>query len=312
MLKNTLPERKGNFPEFGQGYPEFKTGSQFVEFGNMNALGFGGGMSQWSKNFIYAIEHDIVSPTILTISQKKAIDTFVKKLLFLNSLESNLFRPDNISLSKLKEVKIYVGGTSNSHKYNLVDPRDLDIAYRETYNGGTFTHNAIGVSKTGSGYIDPFITPSTFFLKDNYCITIYNRNNIASATQDWGVYQSGANMTLNSRYTDDRLFYDGPSRITVTSMTDNTGLITINNNNKIGKVYRNKTYLGGLTNYTNELATIPFYKGCVNNNGTKGFYKVLELQYASSGLAFTNETAYFLYVDAIEKLQYDLGRSLFF
>ncbi len=42
MLKNTLPERKGNFPEFGQGYPEFKSGSQFVEFGNMNALGFGG------------------------------------------------------------------------------------------------------------------------------------------------------------------------------------------------------------------------------------------------------------------------------
>lgn len=42
MLKNILPEFKGNLPEFRQGFPEFKSGSEFAEFGNMNTLGFGG------------------------------------------------------------------------------------------------------------------------------------------------------------------------------------------------------------------------------------------------------------------------------
>lgn len=49
MLKNILPEFKGNLPEFKQGFPEFKSGSEFAEFGNMNTLGFGGSETYFQK-----------------------------------------------------------------------------------------------------------------------------------------------------------------------------------------------------------------------------------------------------------------------
>jgi hypothetical protein len=42
----------------------------------------------------------------------------------------------------------FVGGTASTHKWNLKDPRDLDVAYRLSFNGG-WTHNSNGI--TGNG-----------------------------------------------------------------------------------------------------------------------------------------------------------------
>jgi hypothetical protein len=42
----------------------------------------------------------------------------------------------------------FVGGTATTHKWNLKDPRDLDVAYRLSFNGG-WTHNSNGI--TGNG-----------------------------------------------------------------------------------------------------------------------------------------------------------------
>jgi len=50
--------------------------------------------------------------------------------------------------TKMVAVYPFVGGTATSHKWNLVDPRDLDAAYRITWNGG-ITHNASGVKGNG-------------------------------------------------------------------------------------------------------------------------------------------------------------------
>jgi len=59
--------------------------------------------------------------------------------------------------TKLKAIYPFVGGTATTHKFNLKDPRDLDVAFRLAFAGG-LTHNANGV--TGNGLNG---TASTFF-----------------------------------------------------------------------------------------------------------------------------------------------------
>ena len=56
--------------------------------------------------------------------------------------------------TKMKAIYPFVGGTADTHKYNLKDPRDLDAAFRITWAGGV-THASTGVKGNGtSGYGD--------------------------------------------------------------------------------------------------------------------------------------------------------------
>ena len=58
-----------------------------------------------------------------------------------------------------KMIAIYplVGGTASSQKYNLKDPRDLDVAYRLTFGGG-WSHGSFGIGGNGvNTYADTHI-----------------------------------------------------------------------------------------------------------------------------------------------------------
>ena len=57
----------------------------------------------------------------------------------------------------------FIGGTATTTKYNLKDPRDLDVAYRMAFNG-SWTINNSGVKPTtadSANYGDSFWSPST-------------------------------------------------------------------------------------------------------------------------------------------------------
>ena len=57
----------------------------------------------------------------------------------------------------------FIGGTPTTTKYNLKDPRDLDVAYRISFNG-SWTINNSGVKPTtanSANYGDTFWSPST-------------------------------------------------------------------------------------------------------------------------------------------------------
>lgn len=51
--------------------------------------------------------------------------------------------------AKMKAVYPFVGGTAFSHKWNLIDPRNLDVAYRINWFGG-LTHDSNGVKGNGT------------------------------------------------------------------------------------------------------------------------------------------------------------------
>ena len=107
----------------------------FIPFGFMNTQAGGGGDAD-ANAFIAAA--GITDPT-----QQAAIQTLVTDL-----------KSGNV-WTKCDAIYPFVGGTATAHKFNLKDPRDLDAAYRLTFNG-TVNHTSNGMQPNGttSDYAD--------------------------------------------------------------------------------------------------------------------------------------------------------------
>jgi hypothetical protein len=75
-----------------------------------------------------------------------------------------------------------VGGTASQHKFNLKDPRDLDVAYRLTFSTG-WTHSTNGMTPNGtSAFANSFFTPSTAMPTGGDSLHYYSRTNATSVT----------------------------------------------------------------------------------------------------------------------------------
>jgi len=78
--------------------------------------------------------------------------------------------------SKMKAIYPMVGGTANTHKFNLKDPRDLNAAFRLSFIGG-WTHSITGAKPSGStGYADTFLVPNVDLTLNNAGISYYTRD----------------------------------------------------------------------------------------------------------------------------------------
>jgi len=63
--------------------------------------------------------------------------------------------------TKMKAVYPFVGGTSTTQKYNFIDARDLDVAFRLSFSGGgTFSSNGYQPNGTNA-FADTFLIPSS-------------------------------------------------------------------------------------------------------------------------------------------------------
>lgn len=75
--------------------------------------------------------------------------------------------------TKMKAIYPFVGGTATTHKWNLKDPRDLNIAFRLTFNGG-WVHSSNGVLSNGTNsFADTFLNRSVFANVNLGCQGVY-------------------------------------------------------------------------------------------------------------------------------------------
>jgi hypothetical protein len=85
--------------------------------------------------------------------------------------------------SKMKAVYPMVGGTAETHKWNLKDPRDVDAAFRLTFTGG-WTHSSTGAKGNGTnGYADTYLNPRTSLSTSNSHFCFYNRTSYVPSVQ---------------------------------------------------------------------------------------------------------------------------------
>lgn len=80
---------------------------------------------------------------------------------------------DSSLWGKFKAVYPMLGGTANSTKWNLIDPRDLDISYRLTFNGAPVFSNDGVLFTTTSDYADTHLVDSELQF-NNSAISYYS------------------------------------------------------------------------------------------------------------------------------------------
>lgn len=119
-------------------------------------------------------------------------------LTALNTAETDL--TSNNLINKIYAWWPMVGGTANTHKYNFMDARDLDVAYRLQFNGG-FTHSATGVLPNGiNSFARTYFTPSIAD-QNNLTLGYYSRTNAYGTEVEMGSADGSLYCLLEIRTT---------------------------------------------------------------------------------------------------------------
>lgn len=228
----------------------------------------------------------------------------------INSLVIDL---KSISLwTKLKAIYPFVGGTATTHKFNLKDPRDLDAAFRLSFNGG-ITHSSNGILGNGTnGYANTFISPFSQLNLNSTSISIYSRTNSIYGQGDFGVKQFSPVQTFFSGYlkfNDGKQLYllnaDAPYSTTATTNTS-LGLFTFNRpSSTTQNLYKNGTQIHTATKNVASLPLNNLYLLGINS----GEYSNKQQAFTSIGDGLTSDESLNLYT-AVQKFQTTLNRQV--
>jgi hypothetical protein len=218
--------------------------------------------------------------------------------------------------SKLKALYPFVGGTANSHKYNLKDPRDLDEAYRLNFYGG-WTHYVSGPYGNGyNSYADTNFNPFLKLNTNSSSIGVWVPNGMGN--HGFGVWSnSGANKFsiieqgggyLKSQMTSTSTEAWGILNTTSGFIMGSRTSATSNKLYRFGTLFSvHPTYGGVPHNTTVNTADYPnanFWLGKVNGNTSISYYNsAIYFAYIADGLTDTE-------ISALSSVAYTFRQSI--
>ncbi len=213
--------------------------------------------------------------------------------------------------SKMKAIYPFVGGSASTHKWNLKDPRDLDVAYRLQFING-WTHSSTGALPNGTdGYANTFLNPTTTLTINNLHMSYYSRTNNAINGFDLGVVYTGIGGTYASlKWGDGNTYY----RIGISASVARTQTSSAKNFifNKIDSgfvsMFENNVQRDDYTT-NSSLPNGLFYLGAINLDNTASLFANRQLAFASIGEGFTSTQALNFYT-AIQNFNTTLGRQI--
>lgn len=180
--------------------------------------------------------------------------------------------------TKIDAIYPFVGGTATTHKYNLKDPRDLDAAFRITFNEvANITHDSDGVQfENQTGWANTHLNSNTdlnggsgqnsnhMFCSFFNCIAQGGLDiGTSSATASWHLNSRNATNVFNTRNMSGTLNSDS-------GITDTTGVwgMSRTSSTEYNK-YKDKTrYLKTVS--TTTPPNLEVYFGGQNNQGSIG------------------------------------------
>ena len=218
----------------------------------------------------------------------------------------------------MKALYPFVGGTASSHKFNLMDPRDLDAAYRLVFTGG-WTHSATGAKPNGTNaWADTKLTPSAVQTLNSNGMGMYlGTLNTATATDPihMGVTQTASQSSMLLVNKGNTNIFARLNGTAVASSTINAlGLISSHKTSStLTTLYKNSTNVGS-GNSGGTLPTVRIAFGNVSAHasvfalyGSGWTNSEHRLTYISDGLDSTDMTNFYT---AIQAYQTTLGRNV--
>ena len=213
--------------------------------------------------------------------------------------------------TKLNAIYPMVGGTAFAHKFNLKDPRDLDVAFRLLFVN-TWTHSANGALPNGTNaYANTYLTPSVTLLINSTSLSYYSRtDNSISERYDMGAYNTPVGRTLGFLINFNNFFYsavnDGAYNQVAT--TGSAGFyLSSRTASNIKRGFKNGVLLQNTTTLSTGLPTIPIYLAQTNSNVTG--YGNKQCAFASIGTGLSDSEVA-LFNTAVQTFQTTLGRSI--
>ena len=230
----------------------------------------------------------------------------------LNAMDTSLISagllPSGTGAGKIKALYPIVGGTAATHKFNFVDPRDLDAAFRLQFNGG-WTHSTNGALPNGTNaYADTFLNASS-----NLSVSSLSFGGYTSSTENrladsyHGASPNAYLMHSFKTYSFTEYWRPNGAAINLTGGT--TGMVQANQLDSLSKIYSNNSIGASGVFAITSLPNLNMYIGGVNNNGTAAFFDnhIISYYYYADGLTDTQASNHYT---AIQTFQTTLGRAV--
>jgi predicted alpha/beta hydrolase family esterase len=220
----------------------------------------------------------------------------------LNTLETDLTTYG--LTSKMKALYPMVGGTAGKHKFNFMDARDLDAAFRLVFNGG-WTHSVNGALPNGTNaYADTKLNTSTVLSISSAHISHYART-----TPNGGVLMANDSLDCILQLSGGQLYGSlATASFSSTTQANVTGFYMVNRPNGTNqKLIRNSTILLNDSKTSTSFSNKNIFLGAYN--GGPAFPSNAEIAIASIGDGFTDTEAANFYT-AVQTFQTTLGRSI--
>jgi hypothetical protein len=188
--------------------------------------------------------------------------------------------------SKMKAIYPFVGGTSTSHSYNLVNPS----LYQITWNGGV-THNSNGITGSVNSFGNTNLSPSSALsLNSTHICSAVKVASASTGRSIMGLTDSGfANGLYIYPRLSNQIYFDVNASSGANNSLPNTvetGVFIVSRTNSTQQsAYRNGISLGTSIRNSAALSTRPISILAININGTNSNYYISgTLTFSSVGL----------------------------
>jgi len=213
--------------------------------------------------------------------------------------------------TKMKAIYPMVGGTATTHKFNLKDPRDLDVAFRLVFNGG-WTHSANGVLPNGTnGYADTKLIPNTSLSLNSTHISGYLRTNLTVnapilSSEDVSTYNNG--LYIWPKWTNGYSvrINDNTSQVDLAAADIRGFHIAIRTGVSAKKYRFNNTQIFNITTASTALNASSIYLAASRNNAN---YFNNQIAFSSIGEGLTDTESNNFYT-AVQAFQTTLSRNV--
>jgi hypothetical protein len=205
--------------------------------------------------------------------------------------------------SKMKALYPMVGGTAAKHKFNFMDARDLDAAYRLVFNGG-WTHSSTGALPNGTNaYADTKLNTSTVLSISSAHISHYART-----TPNGGVLMANDSLDCILQLSGGQLYGSLAASFSNTTQAANAAFYMVNRPNGTNqKLIRNSTILLNDSKTSTSFSNKNILLGAYNSG--PAFPSNAEVAFSSIGDGLTDTEAANFYT-AVQAFQTTLSRQV--
>jgi hypothetical protein len=188
-------------------------------------------------NSMFLATHGILARTASGGAVDPDAQAFVTNAGIVDQVEANAINNLVIGLkadslwTKMKAIYPFCGGSASSHKYNLVNPLDTDVAFRLVFSGGV-THSSTGATFNGTnGFADTKLASNGVLAQNSTHFSAYSRTNNQSGGYMIANGNAGASgeCKINARWFDNNC-YSGVNTFgqVPTANSDSRGYFIVN------------------------------------------------------------------------------------